>query len=48
MKAYLLRVGIDLGYGALSPIFEDNRFEYIPIPEQSPTQEQRTFATVPG
>ena len=31
MQALLLRVGIDLGYGALSPIFADNTYEYIPI-----------------
>jgi len=31
MKAVLLRVGIDKGYGALSPVFNDNTFEYIPI-----------------
>lgn len=31
MKALLLRVGIDYGYGALSPIFKDNSYEYIPI-----------------
>ena len=31
MKALLLRVGIDLGYGALSPVFNDNTYEFIPI-----------------
>ena len=31
MKALLLRVGIDQGYGALSPIFADDMYEYIPI-----------------
>lgn len=31
MKALLLRVGIDNGYGAVSPIFADNTYEYIPI-----------------
>ncbi len=46
MKAYLLRVGIDLGYGALGPIFEDNSFDYIPIPELEPTQESRTFSDI--
>lgn len=34
MKAMLLRVGIDTGSGGtLGPIFEDDSFEYIPIPE---------------
>lgn len=46
MKAYLLRVGIDLGYGALGPIFGDNTFEYIPIPEQTPSNESRTYSTI--
>ena len=34
MKAMLLRVGIDTGYGGtLGPIFEDGSFEFVPIPE---------------
>ena len=48
MKAYLLRVGIDLGYGALGPIFEDNTFEFIPISERSPSREPRTYSTMNG
>ncbi len=31
MKAVLLRVGIDKGYGFLSPVFQDLSFKYIPI-----------------
>ena len=31
MKAVLLRVGIDKGYGFLSPVFQDLSFRYIPI-----------------
>ena len=31
MKALLLRVGIDKAYGALSPVFNDETFIYIPI-----------------
>lgn len=31
MKALMLRVGIDKGYGALSPVFADLTYEYIPI-----------------
>ncbi|NQE45486.1 hypothetical protein C5S31_05640 [ANME-1 cluster archaeon GoMg2] len=44
-KALLLRVGIDKGTGgALGPIFEDDTFEYIPIPEKSSnTKENRTY-----
>jgi hypothetical protein len=29
----LLRVGMDLGFGGLGPLFSDGRFEYMPIPE---------------
>lgn len=41
----LLRVGIDKGCGgALSPIFKDGSFEYIPIPElDHDTRETRTY-----
>lgn len=31
MKAVLLRVGIDKGYGFLSPVFQDFSYRYIPI-----------------
>ncbi len=31
MKALLLRVGIDNGYGAVTPIFADDTYEYISI-----------------
>jgi Nucleotide modification associated domain 3 len=48
-KALLLRVGIDRGTGgALSPIFADGRFEYVPIPEDRPTRSRFTFATLPS
>ena len=48
-KALLLRVGIDRGTGgALSPIFADGRFEYVPIPEDRPTRCKLTFATSPA
>lgn len=43
----LLRVGIDRGTGgALGPIFEDGTFEYVPIPEERPTQAGDTYATL--
>lgn len=29
----LLRVGMDLGFGGLGPIFPDGTFEYVPIPD---------------
>lgn len=50
MKAMLLRVGIDKGCGgALSPIFEDGSFEYIPIPESDhDTRETRTYQNTSG
>ena len=46
----LLRVGIDKGCGgALSPIFSDGSFEYIPIPESNPeTRETRTYQNTFG
>ena len=31
----LLRVGMDLGFGGLGPLFADGRFEYVPIPENT-------------
>ena len=32
-RILLLRVGMDLGYGGLGPLFPNGRFEYVPIPE---------------
>lgn len=51
MKAMLLRVGIDKGTdGALSPIFEDGSFEFIPISERKGSKENsaRTYKTTIG
>ena len=40
----LLRVGLDSSSGrGHGPLFEDNSFEYIPIPESSETREERTY-----
>lgn len=48
-KALLLRVGIDRGTGgALSPIFADGSFEYLPIPEAEPTRCPHSFAGLPA
>lgn len=49
MKAMLLRVGIDTGYGAnaLSPIFDDGSFEYIPIPKDMTMIPKKTKLMVP-
>lgn len=33
-KVLLLRVGMDLGFGGLGPIFPDGTFEYVPIPDE--------------
>jgi hypothetical protein len=42
MKAMLLRVGIDKGTdGALSPIFEDGSFEFIPISLGKTSEDKR-------
>jgi len=32
-KVLLLRVGMDLGFGGLGPLFSDGTFEYVPIPD---------------
>ena len=47
MKCFLLRVGIDKGFGGCpAPIFEDGTFEYVPIPEINVTTEKRVYATM--
>ena len=43
MKIALLRVGIDTGSGGIhGPLFEDNSFEYIPIPDDR-NKDERTY-----
>ena len=32
-RILLLRVGMDLGFGGLGPLFPGGKFEYVPIPE---------------
>lgn len=45
----LLRVGVDSNTGkAHGPLYEDNTFDYIPIPESSQTAEDRTYDTIPS
>jgi hypothetical protein len=50
MKAMLLRVGIDKGYGALSPVFADLTYKYIPIynknKKKKEKNEQRTYRSL--
>ncbi|MBK9228856.1 MAG: hypothetical protein IPL67_17815 [Ignavibacteria bacterium] len=41
MKAILLRVGIDSNYGALSPVYYDNSFRYIPIYYKDKIEKER-------
>jgi hypothetical protein len=49
VKALFLRVGIDKGCGGcLAPIYHDGSFEYIPIPEEQPTSENRTYKDLQG
>ncbi len=45
----ILRVGMDLGFGALGPLFADGSFEYIPIPENPERASSRTimFSQIP-
>lgn len=48
MSGWLLRVGIDKKAGeTLAPIFDDNSFEYIPIPESATSFEERTYQNTP-
>jgi hypothetical protein len=45
----LLRVGVDSNTGeAHGPLFEDNTFDYIPIPESSETSEDRSYDGIPA
>ena len=45
-KVILLRVGLDTGAGGqYAPIFDDNTFEYIPIPSN---QGKRTYSDIPS
>ncbi|MBM4158539.1 MAG: hypothetical protein FJ216_07145 [Ignavibacteria bacterium] len=52
MKILLLRVGIDSRYNALSPVFKDFTFEYIPIyykdKKDIEKKEKRTFRNLIG
>jgi hypothetical protein len=49
VKALFLRVGIDKGCGGcLAPIYHDGSFEYIPIPEEQPTFENRAYKDLQG
>jgi len=48
MKIALLRVGIDTGCGGIhGPLFQDGRFEYVPIPSES-AKDGRTYGNVRG
>jgi hypothetical protein len=48
MKVVLLRVGIDTGCGGIhSPLFEDGRFEFLPIPDGRQLDE-RTYGNTLG
>lgn len=44
VKAYLSRVGGDSRNVGLGPLFDKYKFEYIPIKEDYPTSEDRTFS----
>lgn len=47
MQILLLRVGIDLGSGGtLGPIFPDDSFEYIPIPESKPSPRSVRYSDI--
>lgn len=36
MRVYLINVGANSSHGFASPVFEDGRFEFLPIPEGDP------------
>src|SRR3989304_10396214 len=42
-RILLLRVGMDLGFGGLGPLFADGRFEYVPIPENPQKASSRSL-----
>ncbi len=42
-RILLLRVGMDLGFGGLGPVFADGRFEYVPIPENPKKTSSRSL-----
>jgi len=49
MKGLLLRVGIDKGSGGChAPIYKNNSFEYIPVPENRATSETMLYANIRG
>ena len=42
-RILFLRVGMDLGYGGLGPLFPDGTFEYVPIPENPKKASSRSL-----
>ena len=49
-KVLLLRVGMDLGFGGLGPLFPDGTFEYVPIPDDPSRVSDRSvfFRDIPA
>ena len=50
IKVLLLRVGMDLGFGGLGPLFPDGTFEYVPIPDDPRLVSERSlfFRDIPA
>ncbi|MBC8873699.1 MAG: hypothetical protein H8E44_30035 [Planctomycetes bacterium] len=48
-RILFLRIGMDLGFGGLGPLFPDGTFEYVPIPDNPTKTSSRTlvFSQVP-
>jgi hypothetical protein len=46
----LLRIGMDLGFGGLGPLFPDGTFEYVPIPDDPSRISERSlfFRDIPA
>ena len=49
-RILLLRVGMDLGFGGLGPLFPDGTFEYVPIPDDPDRVSERSlfFLDIPA
>jgi len=49
-RILLLRVGMDLGFGGLGPLFPDGTFEYVPIPDDPGCVSERSlyFPDIPA
>jgi len=49
-RILFLRIGMDLGFGGLGPLFPDGTFEYVPIPDDPERVSERSlfFRDIPA